>query len=154
MKKLIFASISLSFCAATFAQTIPTLPKEWKGTSTTTSIGAHSSFNPNHPSNVGADKSAKGWNIYNNPSTLTITRQEGRHVEMVNKNSRGELVWVGTLSADGKQIAVAAKAAQMLFTVSKNTISGCGTVRGRDGTFDHWLNNYSAICFEFIAASK
>lgn len=154
MKKLIFASISLSFCASTFAQTIPTLPKEWKGTSTITSIGAHSSFNPNHPSNVDADKSAKGWNIYDIPSTLTIFRQEGRHVEMLNKNSRGELVWVGTLSADGKQMAVANKGGQLLFTVSQNTISGCGTVRGRDGNFDHWLNHYSAICFEFTATSK
>ena len=133
------------------AQTIPTLSKEYVGASTTTSIGAHSSFNPNHHTNVGSEKAVKGWNIYSGPSTLSIVRQEGRHVEMLNKNSRGELTWIGTLSSDGKQIAVAAQAAQMIFTVSEDLISGCGTVRGRDGSFEHWYGSYSAICFEFIA---
>lgn len=150
--KLFLASL---FCMGSImsavAQTTPTLPKEWIGTTTTTSVGAHSSFNPKHHENVGKEKAEKGWNNFSGPSTLTIIRQEGRHVEMLNKNPRGQLTWIGTISADGKQLAVAAKAAQMLFTVSGDTMSGCGTVRGRDGTFDHWLNSYSAICFEFIA---
>ena len=143
--------MSSSFSICTVAQTIPSLPKEWNGTVTATAIGANQKMSPNHPDNIGKEKSAKGWNTYSESRTLKIVRQEGRHLEIAFKSSRGEQIWVGTLSKDGKQIMLAAKNASYLFSLSGNTLTGCGGSRGMDGNFDHWLANYSAICFEFSA---
>jgi hypothetical protein len=70
MKKLyIFLTFS-AFSIAVFAQTVPILPKEWKGEISGTSIGSnHKEANPN--------KFAKGWNTYDEVRTLIVLRQEG-----------------------------------------------------------------------------
>ncbi|CAN1491896.1 hypothetical protein MCEZE4_00230 [Burkholderiaceae bacterium] len=150
-KALLVLLSSFSFSICTVAQTIPALPKEWKGTITATAIGANQKMSPNHHENIGKDKSAKGWNTYSESRTLKIVRQEGRHLEILFKSSRGEQIWAGTLSKDGKQVMLASKNASYLFSISADTLSGCGTSRGMDGSFDHWLTNYSAICYEFSA---
>ncbi|MEY4950139.1 MAG: hypothetical protein RL698_2350, partial [Pseudomonadota bacterium] len=48
MKTLVLLVIALSFASAALAQSIPVLPKEWKGTVTATSMGATTNLNPNH----------------------------------------------------------------------------------------------------------
>ena len=126
-------------------ENIPTLPKEWRGTLTNTSIGAQTPNNPNHT------KAPKGWNIVDEARTLTVLRQEGRHLEFLLKSPRGEWKYIGTLSQDGKQLQMASKIHDLPMTVSGNTMSGCGSARGGDGSFSHWINSYSAYCFEYSA---
>ena len=112
---------------------------------TNTSIGAQTPNNPNHA------KAPKGWNIADEARTLTVLRQEGRHLEFLLKSPRGEWKYIGTLSQDGKQLQMASKIHDLPMTVSGNTMSGCGSARGGDGTFSHWINSYSAYCFEYSA---
>jgi hypothetical protein len=144
MKKLyIFLSCSV-FTISVYAQTVPILPKEWKGEISATSMGvAHKTATPN--------QAATGWNSYDEARTLTVLRQEGRHLEFVLKNPRGEIKWVGTLSKDGKQIAMASPSSNFIFALSGNSLSGCGTTRGANGTFDDWFGKYAALCFDFTA---
>ena len=52
------------------AQSVPMLPKEWKGEISGTSIGSnHKKANPN--------QFARGWNTYDEVRTLIVLRQEG-----------------------------------------------------------------------------
>ena len=144
-----YQAFCLDFIAGTSpsvaSQDAPTLPKEWRGTLTNTSIGAQTPNNPNHA------KAPKGWNIVDEARTLTVLRQEGRHLEFLLKSPRGEWKYIGTLSQDGKQLQMASKIHDLPMIVSGNTMSGCGSARGGDGTFSHWINSYSAYCFEYSA---
>jgi len=153
VKTLVLLVIALSFASAALAQSIPVLPKEWKGTMTATSMGATNNHNPNHHTLVGKDKAPTGWNVYEEVRTLTITRQEGRHLEAIMKSPRGhEKQLIGTLSKDGKQIQITSKHGAILVSLSGDTLSGCGTGRGSDGSFEHWLNSFSASCLNLVAA--
>ena len=153
MKTLVLLVIASGFASAALAQSIPVLPKEWKGTMTATSMGATNHHNPNHHTLVGKDKAPTGWNVHEEARTLTITRQEGRHLEATLKSPRGHgIQWVGTLSKDGKQIQVATKGGSLLFSLTGDSLSACGTGRGSDGGFEHWLNSFNAACFDFVAA--
>ena len=144
-----YQAFCLDFIAGTSPpappQDAPILPKEWRGTLTNTSIGAQTPNNPNHA------KAPKGWNIVDEARTLTVLRQEGRHLEFLLKSPRGEWKYIGTLAQDGKQLQMASKIHDLPMTVSGNTMSGCGSARGGDGTFSHWINSYSAYCFEYSA---
>ena len=144
MKKLYsFLTFSV-FSISVYAQTVPILPKEWKGEISATSMGvAHKTAAPN--------QAASGWNSFDEARTLTVLRQEGRHLEFVIKNPRGEIKWVGTLSKDGKQITMASPSSSFIFALSGNSLSGCGTTRGNNGTFDDWFGKYAALCFDFTA---
>ncbi len=126
-------------------QGVPTLPKEWRGTLTNTSIGAQTPNDPNHA------KAPKGWNVVDEARTLTVLRQEGRHLEFLLKSPRGEWKYIGTLSQDGKQLQMSSKIHNQAMTISGNAMSGCGSARGGDGTFSHWINSYSAYCLEYSA---
>ena len=64
---------------------------------------------------------------------------------------KNEYKYVGTLSADGKQIEIETKGFQASLTVSANTMTGCGSGRGSDGTFASWKEKYTASCYEFTA---
>ena len=125
------------------------LAKVWTGTQTATTFGTPAKLHPRHPFHVGADKAIKGFDYFTDSGfKLLIKRQEGRHLEIEFSNSRHSLPAVGTLSADGKLMLVKSRFFTIPFTISGNRISGCGGVNGNDGTFDHWLNNYAALCFE------
>jgi len=125
------------------------LPKVWKGTQTATTFGAPAPLHPRHSANVGADKAAKEFDTFvDSEFKLEIKRQQGRHLEIAFGNSRHSLPAVGTLSADGKQMLVKSRFFTIPFTVNGNSISGCGGANGNDGSIDHWLNNYAALCFE------
>ena len=144
-----YGAICFEFTAGTAPpvppQDAPTLPKEWRGTLTDTSIGAHTSNNPNHT------KAPKGWNVVDEARTLTVLRQEGRHLEFLLKSPRGKWKYIGTLSQDGKQLQMVSKTHDLAMTLSGNTMSGCGSAHGGDGSFSHWINSYSAYCFEYVA---
>jgi hypothetical protein len=135
-------------------QNIPVLPKEWRGMVSSTSMGATWKGHPKHADNVEDKNKALDWNFYEAPRTLTVLRQEGRHLELLLKTPKAELPYpsVGTLSADGKQIAITSKHQKTILTVSGNTLSGCGISRGNDGTFVSWKNKYAAYCWDLTAA--
>ena len=132
-------------------QNIPTLPKEWQGKMFVTSMGATAKVNPKHADNVGKKNEPQGWNTYDASIALTIVRQEGRHFEIVLKhpNPRGEVRFIGTLSTDGKLLLIAGNQYEYVLNLAGNTLSGCGSGHGGDGTFANWKDKYSAFCFEF-----
>ncbi len=144
-----YAAYCINLTAGTtppaLTQSVPVLPKEWRGTLTNTSIGAQTPNNPNHA------KAPKGWNIVDETRTLTVLRQEGRHLEFLLKSPRGEWKYIGTLSQDGKQLQLTSKIHDLPMTLSGNAMSGCGSARGGGGSFSHWINSYSAYCFEYSA---
>lgn len=145
MKKVYLSLFNFLIVSSLSAQTIPTLPKEWVGEISGTSMGvAHKSANPN--------QSEKGWNTYDEVRKMTILRQEGRHLDMLIKNPRGEIHLIGTISKDGKQIIAADQGgAAWTLNLAGNTLSGCGATRGAKGTFDDWFNNYAALCLDLNA---
>ena len=151
-----YAAYCINLAAGTtppaLAQNVPVLPKEWKGVASSTSIGATYNANPKHADSVGKEKQPHGWNAYDVPRTMSIVRQEGRHLELLLKYPKGEYKLLGTLSANGKQLLVTGKGYQYLITLSGNTLSGCGSGRGSDGTFASWKEKYTAFCYEFTAA--
>lgn len=147
MNKIYLILLGSVFSCSVFSQTVPTLPKEWKGEVSGTSIGVvHKSANPN--------PSASGWNTYDEARTITITRQEGRHLELEIKNPRGAVKLIGIISKNGKQMVVADQGGgTFTFEISGRSLSGCGVSRGNSGTFDSWFNNYSTLCFDLTAVN-
>jgi hypothetical protein len=144
MKKLYSFLTFSAFSISVFAQTVPILPKEWKGEISGTSIGVTASGNPNQFS--------RGWNTHDEVRTLIVLRQEGRHLEMALKNPRGEILFIGTISKDGKQIIVTDQGGlSMTLNFLGNSLSGCGATRGVKGTFDDWFNSYAALCLDLVA---
>jgi len=89
---------------------IPILAKEWSGTLTLTSMGATSVHNPTHQSfrDNGKDEPPT-WNSYVQPRKIIITKQNDRHIAFTVKGPRADSFWVGTLSADGKEVVYASK---------------------------------------------
>ena len=157
-KTFIAVLLGLSFSITALAQTappignttfVPILPKVWTGVAGDTSIGAVSQRNPLHYLLVGKDKEPQGWNTYDGPASITVLRQEGRHLELQFKNPKFQINEVGTLSDDGKQIQIASKDASGLFTIDGNQITGCGNSHGANGLFDHWISSYSSWCDEY-----
>lgn len=138
---------------ASQAQDTPLLSKEWDGTLTLTSMGATSIHNPTHKKNRDDGKEAEPtWNSYVQPRKVIITKQDGRHIEFTVKGPRVDSFWIGTLSADGKEIVYASKHGAGTAKIQGNKMSGCGSSRGVDGNFEHWLNHYAAWCWEFTSS--
>lgn len=134
------------------AKSTPVLAKEWNGTLTLTSIGATSVHNPTHKSNrEGGQEAPPTWNSYVQPRKVIITKQEGRHIEFTVRGPRVDSFWIGTLSADGKEITYASKHGAGSAKIEGDRMHGCGTSRGIDGNFEHWLNHYAAWCWEFTS---
>ncbi len=134
------------------AQSIPVLKKEWQGTSTATVVGAATPFHPRHKANIGAANPPTDWNAFQEARTLNILKQQGRHLEMALISPRGyRQVMVGTLSADGKLLQVVDSTRDLSLSVNGDKLSGCGSVRGIGGTFEHFSKNYSATCWDFTA---
>jgi hypothetical protein len=128
------------------------LPKLWTGTRTGTTFGAPSPLHPRHSANVGAVKETKGFDTFTDGDfKLEIKRQQGRHLEIAFGDSKHTLMAVGTLSADGKQMLFKTRFFTVPFIINGNSISGCGGSNGNDGTIEHWLNNYAALCFDLTA---
>ena len=135
---------TLLFSTSIFAQSNQVLPKDWNGTVVFTSIGGVSKFK--------SDKKEE-WSYFEEPRSLTIVKQQGRHIVAVYKTSSAKLpAWAGTISHDGKQIYFAGKQDQITFNISGNKMYGCGTARKDTEGFEGWTNNYGAYCVELTAA--
>lgn len=134
------------------AQTAPILRKNWKVIATVTAIGAPNPLHPLHKSNTGTANPPTTWNTLQENCTAQILKQQGRHVELVLTSPRGyRRMMIGTLSADGKQLQIVDGTRDMTVAVERDKMSGCGSVRGGDGSFEHFTNNYAAVCWDFTA---
>jgi hypothetical protein len=135
---LTFSFLILSSSAGVRAQTnetvVPVLGKLWQGLTSETSINA-SKKNP---------KIEK----QDVPSSITILRQDGRHVELTYKNPNYESYEIGTISADGKLLQISYKGGSGIYTISGNKLTGCGAGRVKEGVFSQWFNSYYAWCDE------
>jgi hypothetical protein len=149
MKKVIVGMIVLGFFSSIFAQNvaIPQLPKNWSGIVSVTSMGNTYQTKINGASKDGV----MPFNSFDIAATITIIKQEGRHLELLYRSANYESRYVGTLSMDGKQIQIAYQQGSGTYTLESNKLSGCGSGRGGKGTFKDWLNSYSTWCEEFIA---
>ena len=147
MKIVIGLLGALCLSTPAFSQDVPVLPKKWQATVTATHDGAgHASkMAPHHPDYVGAE-AAKGWKTFTeNNWTLTILKQEGRHILAQMTSSRSEVVWIGTLSADGKLLQVATAGASFALQIAGDKMSGCGSGKTSDA------KAFNAVCFEMAA---
>ncbi len=144
----IVVGLSAALCLATpaFSQDVPVLPKKWQVNVTATHAGSGtaSRLAPHHPDHVGPE-AAKGWKTFSEQWTLTIVRQEGRHLEARMVNARSDNPWIGTLSADGKRLQVATPVAGFAFQIEGDRMTGCGSGHTADGS------SYTALCFDMIA---
>lgn len=152
--KNIFFIIGFVFSITSFAQNIPELPKHWKGISTGTSVGVTIGHNPNNPSSPDKGKQGSEFNTFEVPGTLEVIQQKGRHLDLIFQSAYGKTQYIGTISADGKQIQLVSFHSSALFHLENNKIHGCGHSRGSNGTFEHWSGNHSAWCSEFTALTK
>jgi len=150
---VLVGSMAACLLTANAQAQIVELPKVWTGIQTATTFGAPAPLHPRHGAHVGADKATKGFDTFiDRDFKLEIKRQQGRHLEITLGNSKHTLMAVGTLSADGKQMLVKSRFFTIPFIINGNSISGCGGSNGNEGTIEHWLNNYAALCFEATAA--
>ena len=151
MRSLSALIVSLSIAYSAIAQTPPLLAKEWRGRVSVTSMGSVGKHNPKDESNVGKDKSVTGWNTYDEPRSLVITRQVGQHIDAIWKSARADTPLVGTISFDGKQIQLIGRYQEFSMNIDGDKMYGCGNTRGQSGLFEHWLKNYAAHCTELSA---
>lgn len=146
------ASAVIAAPLPSFSLPAPALRSEWKGMATVTAVGAPTRLHPQHKSNLPAGNPATSWNAYHEMRTLQIVRQQGRHLEIALTSPRGyRRLMLGTLSADGRQLRIVDSTRDFSLTIDGDRMSGCGSVRGGDGTYDHFVANYAAICWEFTA---
>ena len=146
------ASLSFSLLAPSIAAEAIKLPREWKGTATVTAYGVHTQMHPKHRVNAPSDQASNGWNNYVEARTLRVVNQVGRHVELLLISPRGnQAPMLGTLSADSRELQIVDGIRSFSLYISGKNLSGCGVARGSDGNFQHYLNTYSASCWDLVA---
>jgi len=151
---VITGAMILSPLQATLAQDSPPLPTSWVGKITVTSVGAPTPHHPQHGDNVGKANAVKGFGFHENPLTIKIERQQGRHLEVSFTTPLHSSRLVGTLSADGRHLQLKSRQLSLYFDLDGKQMSGCGSANGGSGTIENWLDNYSALCAELQAAAE
>ncbi|CAN1549924.1 hypothetical protein MCEZE4_02163 [Burkholderiaceae bacterium] len=149
MNKILIVFIALGFSSGILAQNpaIPQLPKNWSGIVSVTSMGNTYQTKMKQKSNDGV----MPFNSFDISATITLLKQDGRHLEFLYRSTNYESRYIGTLSADGKQIQIAYQQGSGSYTLNGDTLSGCGSGRGGKGYFKDWLNTYATWCEEFTA---
>jgi hypothetical protein len=137
---------------SSLAQSIPVLRTEWKGIATVTAVGAPTPIHPHNKANVAPGDAVTSWNAYQEVRSLQVIKQQGRHMELALISPRGyRRLMLGTLSVDGKQLQVVDATRDFLLSIDGDKMSGCGSVRGDDGSFEYFRNNYASICWDFTS---
>ena len=149
MKILLGLLISISLTTTAFAQTFPTLAKNWQGTVSVTTYNKNKAKDPNLNIEQGKTSHTKGWSSMDAPATLSILRQEGRHLELLFKTGNYESIDIGTISEDGKQIQISFKTGAGIYNITENKITGCGFSRDTDGASNAGSDRYSSWCDSF-----
>ena len=136
----------VGFVVPALAQTVPVLPKIWQGNLSATHAGATSpsKHSPDHPDN-GGPKGDAAFSRTDEVRTLTVVRQDGRHLAGTWSSSRHVANWVGTLSMDGRQLQVATDTNSLFnLTIDGDRMYGCGGASSP--------TKRSAICLDFKVA--
>jgi hypothetical protein len=134
--KNIFFLISLLISFSALAQTIPALPKYWKGVSNHTSLDK---------------KSGEDLIKTSTPATYEVLKQDGRSVLLLFKSAIYQGKVIGTISADGKQLQIVYANGSGAYTVTDKIMSGCGVSRNPESTLKDGVAPYSAWCNDFVA---
>ncbi|WP_114637005.1 hypothetical protein [Polynucleobacter necessarius] len=113
MKSIIGLALALGMCTFVNAQGIPTLAKVYAGNTAETLINASKKNPKTQTQNV--------------PATLTITKQDGPHVEFTYQNPQYKAYEISTISSDGKKLQIAYKGGAGIYEISGNRLAGCGS---------------------------
>jgi hypothetical protein len=152
LKSICAGCVLLASVNPVLAEAYPTLAKNWTGRDAVATIGVPSQGISNNARGEAVEAGPKEWKIIEEPMTLRVVQQKGRFVEMIlTIPKQGTRRWAGVLFQGGKKLQVATPSGGYVFDVDANSISGCGTVRGKSFTYDNWLNSYASACFDFSA---
>jgi len=135
MKKMLLV-LSLLWVGNSIAQTIPTLAKEWVGTTSLTMYNA----------------APKWWNFSDKPASLTVMEQQQNHLDLVYKSGNYETRMVGTISADGSTIQLGNTEVFGSYTLRDGRLVGCGSKRGGSVVYDSATGSYATWCDDLKAA--
>ncbi len=135
MKKVLLA-LGLLWVGSSIAQTIPTLAKEWVGTTSLTMYNA----------------APKWWNFSDKPASLTVMEQQQTHLDLIYKSGDYETRMVGTISADGSSIQVGNTEVFGSYALREGRLVGCGSKRGGTVVYDSATGSYATWCDDFRAA--
>jgi hypothetical protein len=136
MTKIYLFLITLVISASVFAQSVPILPKEWKGVSNHTFL---------------EDKSSGGIQRVSVPATYQVLKQDGRSVLLLFKSELIQSKIIGTLSVDGKQLSIAYSGGAGIYSLNGKSMSGCGVTTKSDKAAKNGVAPYSTWCDEFTA---
>ena len=122
------------------------LPTNWSGTLAITSWGATTTHHRHH----GAHGEVAEDQFYSYEEELLwiIDHQDGRHLRVTWKSPRHESFFVGTLSADGKTLAVTAANFSATCTVSEGLITGSGSSRPFERHGEDLSSQFAATTWE------
>ena len=137
MRSIIVLTLGLVMSFIANAQSIPILAKVYVGSTAGTTINA-SEENPKTESHAVT-------------ATLTILKQEGRHVQFTYQNPTYKPFEIGTISSDGKKLQIAYKGGSGVYDISENKLVGCGSGRVNEGPLGEWINTYYAWCDDLTA---
>ena len=136
MKSITLLALSFLASASVFAQTIPTLPKDWKGVSNHTFL---------------EDKSTGGMQKVSVQGTYQVLKQDGRSVLLLFKSELTQAKVIGTISADGKQLSIAYYGGAGIYNLNGKSMQGCGVTTKYDKAAKNGVFPYTTWCDEFTA---
>ena len=117
------------------AEEIITLPTEWVGVLSWSKIGAFSTHHENFAPHDDAVISE--WNTVEEPFTLRILRQSGRHLQIALISPQAESAVVGMLSRDGSVLAITSPHGSYLLNISQDSMTGTGHARSHESNLEH-----------------
>ena len=143
MKNNLLLIVFTFLCTTAYSQTVPSLPKEWEGTVAHANVGYGGNYNTDQQTSRNLQ-----FNKYNQQRRLTILEQDGQIVKVLYETGTHSFNLVGTISADGKQMAVANENSVAILNLSPNSIMGCGSSRGgkANPSFEEWKTSYATWC--------
>ena len=117
------------------AADIEMLPIEWVGVWSWSKIGAFSTHHENF--DPQADAVISEWNTIEEPFTLRILRQSGRHLQIALISPQAESAVVGMLSRDGSVLAITSPHGSYLLNISQDSMTGTGHARSHESNLEH-----------------
>jgi hypothetical protein len=134
MKSIYLLLLSILVSTSVFAQTIPNLPKDWKGVSNHTFL---------------EDKSTGSIQKVSVPATYQVLKQDGRSVLLLFKSELTQSKVIGTISLDGKQLSIAYYGGSGIYNLNGKSMQGCGVTTKYEKAVKNGVVPYTTWCDEF-----
>ena len=146
IRLFVISLFGLLFSSATLSET---LPKEWVGSISHNNVGYGGKYNSDQQSSNKLQ-----YHSYNEPRSLTILEQDGQSLRLLYKADAISYTLIGTLSANGKEMAVANETSFAVLNVEPDRIIGCGSSRGGkpNPSYGQWKQSYATWCVDFRPA--